>query len=127
VTVCLDSWAVLAWLYDVQPAADRVRDRIREGAVMSWINAGEVFYLLSRSAGDAPAREALRDLRTVVALELPNEHRVMEAAAIKAGHALSYADAFAVATSQAHGVTLLTGDPEIIDADGGWMVEDLRH
>jgi hypothetical protein len=39
---------------------------------------------------------------------------------------MAYADAFAVATAVAHRAVLLTGDPEIIDAGGGWRVEDLR-
>ncbi len=127
-TFCLDSWAVLAWLYDEQPGADRVRDLMGERPLMSWINAGEVFYVLTRSAGRTAAGEAVRDLRAAVMLELPNEYRVLEAAAIKASHRLSYADAFAVATALAHGATLLTGDPEIIEEAGktGWPVQDLR-
>ncbi len=50
----------------------------------------------------------------------------MQAASIKAGHRLSYADAFAVATALAHRRTLVTGDPEILEAGGGWPVLDLR-
>lgn len=39
---------------------------------------------------------------------------------------MAYADAFAVATAIARGATLLTGDPEILDGDPAWPVEDLR-
>ena len=53
------------------------------------------------------------------------EKRVLQAASIKASHRVSYADAFAVATALAHSTTLLTGDPEILDAGAGWSVEDL--
>lgn len=126
-TVCLDAWAVLAWLYD-EPAAERVRISLgHERALMSWINAGEVFYVLRRSAGEARAREALRDLGRVVVLELPSEARVLEAASIKADHPMSYADAFAVASAIGSGATLLTGDPEILEADAGWPVRDIRN
>ncbi|MHB1712267.1 MAG: hypothetical protein ACYCV7_12825 [Acidimicrobiales bacterium] len=31
-----------------------------------------------------------------------------------------------VATAIAHGATLLIGDPEILDGDPAWPVEDLR-
>jgi predicted nucleic acid-binding protein len=36
----------------------------------------------------------------------------LQAAHIKAHHPISFADAFAAAAAQAHGATLLTGDPE---------------
>jgi len=48
------------------------------------------------------------------------------AAHIKARHPMAYAEAFAVATALAHRATLLTGDPEILDADPTWPVVDLR-
>ena len=38
--------------------------------------------------------------------------RVLAAAHLKATHAISYADAFVVATAQEMGATILTGDPE---------------
>ena len=50
----------------------------------------------------------------------------MAAARIKASHPLAYADAFALATAEAHGAVLLTGDPEILAAKGPWRVQDLR-
>lgn len=39
---------------------------------------------------------------------------------------MAFADAFAIAPSAGHAAVLLTGDPEILDAGGGWPVEDLR-
>lgn len=52
---------------------------------------------------------------------------MLEAASIKAKHALAYADAFAIATAMAHDASLLTGDPEILDGgDPAWRVIDLR-
>jgi len=46
------------------------------------------------------------------------------AAAINAEHRLAHADAFAPATAAAHGVPLLTGDPEILACNGPWEVVD---
>jgi hypothetical protein len=46
--------------------------------------------------------------------------------AVEGAYPMAYADAFAVATPIARGATLLTGDPEILDDDPAWPVEDLR-
>lgn len=125
-TDCLDSWAVLAWLEGVEPAASRVQDALANHPVMSWINVGEVAYVLERRAGVDRSREVVRELRRLLNLDLPTEERVIEAARVKAGHRMAYADAFAVATALAHGANLLTGDPEILRGDKSWSVVDLR-
>lgn len=125
-TDCLDSWAVLAWLEGVEPAASRVQDALASHPVMSWINVGEVAYVLERRAGVDRSREVVRELRRLLNLDLPTEERVIEAARVKAGHRMAYADAFAVATALAHGADLLTGDPEILRGDKSWSVLDLR-
>lgn len=125
-TDCLDSWAVLAWLEGVEPAASRVQDALASHPVMSWINVGEVAYVLERRAGVDRSREVVRELRRLLNLDLPTEERVIEAARVKAGHRMAYADAFAVATALAHGADLLTGDPEILRGDKSWSVVDLR-
>ena len=126
-TYCLDSWAIVAWLDEVEPAASRVDEVIvSEGSLMSWVNLGEVFYVVHRRASEREARGVVRRLRARLTLDLPSETRVLEAATIKASHAISYADAFAVATAIAHEATLVTGDPELLTANPDWPVEDLR-
>jgi len=126
-TDCLDSWGVLRWLEGEEPAASRVQQSLETRPVMSWINLGEVFYVVHRAAGLDRARAVINDLRHRLHLDLPTETRVLEAATIKARHALAYADAFAIATAVAHRASLLTGDPEIIDdGDPTWPVVDLR-
>jgi predicted nucleic acid-binding protein len=127
VTHCLDSWAVLRWLEGVEPAASRVEAVLADPPLMSWINLGEVSYIVERKAGGAQAHEVVRTLRRQLRLDLPSEDRILQAARIKARHRMAYADAFAVATALAHRATLLTGDPEIIGADPGWPVTDLRR
>jgi hypothetical protein len=37
-SVCLDSWAVLAWLDGEGPALSRVNDLIGSRPVISWVN-----------------------------------------------------------------------------------------
>jgi predicted nucleic acid-binding protein len=125
-TFCLDSWAVLRWLEGVDPAATRVDKLLPARPVMSWINAGEVYYVVHRVAGERQARAVVREMDRRLFLELPTSKRILEAAAIKATHRLAYADAFAMATAIAHDATLLTGDPELLKSGTGWKVEDLR-
>lgn len=123
----LDSWAVLRLLEGAEPAASRVEQILDAGRpVMSWINLGEVFYIVRRDRGDTEARDVVSDVRSRLRLDLPSEHRVLAAAAIKADHRMAYADAFAAATAIAHRATLLTGDPELLIDDAVWGWEDLR-
>ena len=126
-TDCLDSWAIIRWLEGTEPAAERVEYALESGAVMSWINLGEVAYIVERTAGENRVREIVQHLRHQLALDLPSESRVLAAARIKASYPMAYADAFAVATALARDATLLTGDPEILDAGGPWRTEDLRR
>jgi hypothetical protein len=37
-SVCLDSWAILAWLDGEQPALTRVDELIASRPVVSWVN-----------------------------------------------------------------------------------------
>lgn len=112
-TYCLDSWAVLRFLEGSTAAARRVRRAMRTGRpIMSWINLGEVYYAVHRTAGEAEADTTLAQLCPLVALDAVTPERVIAAARIKAVHPLAYGDAFAVATAAAHDAILLTGDPE---------------
>lgn len=126
-TVVLDSWAVLRYLEGADPAASRV-DRLlrRERPITSWINLGEVFYVLHRRFDDAVATTTVRDLREVTDVELPDEEVVLAAARILADHPLAYADAFAAATAIHHDATLWTGDDELLGSGTPWRWRDLR-
>lgn len=126
-TVVLDSWAVLRYLEDASPAAEAVSDLLgREKPLMSWINLGEVHYVLRRLHGEDAATETVRDLRDVIDARLPDERLVVDAARIKADHPLAYADAFAAALAGAYDATLWTGDPELLVHGSSWRWQDLR-
>jgi predicted nucleic acid-binding protein len=126
-TVVLDSWAIVRFLNGTHPCADDVAALLdRERPTVSWINLGEVFYVLRRAVGEDAALGAVRDLRAVVTAELPVEARILEAARIKAAHPMAYADAFAAATAIAHDAALWTGDPELLIPDAPWRWHDLR-
>lgn len=124
-TVVLDSWAVIT-LLDRGPGAERVAEALHDRPVMGWINLGEVLYILTRRHGTVEAQEAVRDLRGVLAVELPTVGAVRRAAGIKAANRMSYADAFAAATAVAHDAELWTGDPELLAPDAPWRAVDLR-
>ena len=126
-SACLDSWAVLAWLDGEEPACGAVESAVTAGSVMSWVNAVEVYYRLERDHGRGAADETLADLRARVDVELPGVVRMVETARLKAGLPIALGDCFAIATAAAHGVPLLTGDPEILQrTDLPCSVEDLR-
>lgn len=125
--VCLDSWAVLAWLDGDEPAAHEVEAAFAAGRPwMSWLNVGEVAYQLERRHGPEEAELVVRRLRAVASLDQVTSERVLAAAGIKAAHPIAFADCFAAATARARDAVLLTGDPELIDRDVGCDVRDLR-
>jgi uncharacterized protein with PIN domain len=127
VSVCLDSWTVLAWLDGEEPAFSRVEALLAARPLVSWVNLVESYYRVERDQGRPAADETLRDLRAAFALDLPGTARMIEVARLKARATIALGDCFAVTTAAAHDVPLLTGDPEIIDlADCPCQVEDLR-
>jgi len=118
----VDAWALLAWIRDEGSAAMHVRDCLLEAAegdlrlLMSWINAGEVYYMLARKHDAKAANDFLRRLRSLpIRFMLPDEEMIMDAAKLKSLHRLSYADAFAVALAVREDAAVITGDPEIRD------------
>ena len=114
----LDTFALLAYLQD-EPAAARV-EQLMEQAVkekcrlfISIINLGEVLYIIERRGKASKAQEALALIRQLpIEILAADEPAVFSAAHIKASHALSYADAFAVAAALHENACILTGDVE---------------
>lgn len=126
-TVVLDSWAVLRYLEGTEPAADLVAELLDEQRpLMSWINLGEVHYILRRTQGEDVAIESIRDLRDVIDARLPGEALVLDAARIKSDHPMSFADAFGAALAATEGADLWTGDPELLVSNATWRWRDLR-
>lgn len=126
-SVCLDSWTVLAWLDGEEPAISRVDSLIGSRPVISWINLVEVYYRIERDHGRPAADETLSSLRSVLAPDLPGTARMIETARLKARAPIALADCFAATTAAAHGLVLLTGDPELVDlVDPPCEIEDLR-
>lgn len=126
-SVCLDSWAILAWLDGEEPALSRIDGLIADRPTASWVNLVEVYYRVERDQGRDAADETLAGLRAELALDLPGTARMIEVARLKARAPVALADCFAIVTAAAHDLVLLTGDPEIIElSDRPCQVEDLR-
>jgi predicted nucleic acid-binding protein len=123
----LDAWAIAA-LLNAESAAARVTEILaRDECWISSVDLGEAYYISMRERGEQRTAQCIGELQQVVKLDHPDWELVRGAAAIKARGALSYADAFCVATAQRHDAPLYTGDPEIIRLDGdGVQVVDLR-
>jgi predicted nucleic acid-binding protein len=115
----LDAWAIMAWLKGQRPASERVRllldaaDRRDQKLLMNIVNLGEVFYLSSKAKSVAYGERVLQGLRSRISIASASDELVMQAARLKAAHAISYADAFAAATAMAHKTPLVTGDMEL--------------
>lgn len=126
-SVCLDSWAALAWIDSDEPAYSRVEALLEQAPLMSWVNAVEVYDRLDRVHGRDAADDTLADLRKVITLELPGPARMIEVGRLKSARPIALGDCFAIATAAAHRIPLLTGDPEILaQSDLPCAVEDLR-
>lgn len=126
-SICLDSWAILAWLDGEEPAVSRIDGVLADRPLTSWVNLVEVYYRVARDQGRDAADGTLADLRAALTLDLPGTTRMIEVARLKARAPVALADCFAMATAAAHDLVLLTGDPEIIDLpDRPCQVEDLR-
>ena len=117
-TFVLDSFAILA-LLGREPGSQDVADLLRKAqsgearVLMTWVNAGEVAYIVERRWGAERlyAVLALLDATSLEVVPVGRELALM-AAHIKAQHAIAYADTFAAALAQHFVATLVTGDPE---------------
>ena len=114
----LDSFALLAYLNDesggthIQELLALAEER-KCRIVMCMVNLGEVLYITERKKG-LPLAQSVLALVESLPVELLDASRdlVLDAAHLKAHYALSYADAFAVASALREQATVLTGDPE---------------
>ena len=116
----LDSWAIIGWLQGEEPARAKVRELLEQasrGAAklsISLINVGEIFYLIAKRHGAAPAERFLADLAIMpIQALLPDRRSILGAARLKSRYPISYADAFAAQTAREQNAILVTGDPEL--------------
>lgn len=125
----LDSYALLAYLQD-ELAGSRIEKLLDDARkekcrlFFSLINLGEILYIIERRGGIAKAQDALALIRQLpIEVPLVDEQTVFAAAHIKANHAISYADAFVVATAIQENATVVTADPEFQSVEAVVQVE----
>ena len=129
----LDTFALIAYIQD-EAGASRVQTLLEIAAkekcrlLISIINLGEVLYIIERRGGISKVQDTLALIRQLSIEVLPaDEQSVFSAAHIKATHALSYADAFAVAAATREGAVILTSDPEFESVSSlvavEWLIE----
>lgn len=114
----LDSFALLAYLQG-EPGAERVESILaacQKGAAEGWlsvVNYGEVLYIAERGRGLQVAQRVVATVDELPIDVVAADRRATFAAAhVKASHAVSYADAFAVALAHEVSGCIVTGDPE---------------
>lgn len=116
--VVFDSYALIA-LFRQEPGYELVRDLLVKMAndesegYINAINLGEVYYMISRKSNTKNADAAITAIKQMpIQIIEPDLKMCLDAAAIKAKHSLSYADAFAAALTTSRKAVLVTGDEE---------------
>ncbi len=125
----LDSFALLAYFED-EPGEHRVKAVLAQAArqraevYASVVNYGEVVYITEREHGLRAAQKLIAAIDQLPMTVVDADRRLtLTAAHVKARHPLSYADAFAVALTQARNATLLTADPEFRAVEALVLIE----
>ena len=114
----LDSYAMLAFFRN-ENGAEKVEQLLQDAAMkknelyMTWINAGEVFYMTYRKENATKADIAWKALQEFpIHITQADMEFTFAASNLKARYSISYADAFAAALTINKKATLITGDKE---------------
>ena len=112
----LDTFSVLAYIWG-EPGEEKVRElllRSRDRKVelfLSDINLAETYYLIGKREGKEEANRLISMIvRWPLYLVEGDKKVALIAGRVKADYALSFADAFAVATALDKGARVVTGD-----------------
>ncbi len=124
-----DSYALLELLED-GPGAGIVADILTISDNRVWvsnISLGEIYYILLRRRSYKEAEAVIDTILLGETIEMAEADwpRIKQAAVIKAGGSLSYADLFVIALGLEKKATVVTGDPEIIEKAGKLEVDVL--
>jgi len=115
--IVLDSFALVSFFHK-EPGWEKVKEVFylltseNRQAILSIINWGEFYYIVKRRVGKDKANETLALLEQLpVSIQSVDNDLVREAADITADFAVSYADAFCIATARRSDAEILTNDP----------------
>lgn len=119
----LDSYAILAFLEN-ESGASKVAELIKQARdkekplLLSVVNWGEVYYIITRTAGKAVAEEALKTIDTLPIEIVPIDREIAKIAAeFKSTRKMSYADCFAAALAKFKKADVVTGDKEFKEVE----------
>ena len=123
----LDSWPVLEWIKQREPAFGNFRALLTKAAAqgtsfeMTRLNYGEVIYSIRKApdiSGKAQAEASFRALW--IETHSIDDALVDEAVELKSKYPFAFADAFAAALAIRLGAPLVTGDGEFrrLERDG---------
>jgi predicted nucleic acid-binding protein len=130
-TRVLDSWPILEWIKERQPATDIVDNLLADAEsgvarlFMSAINVGEAYYFVREYHGETLAEAWRQSSGTLpITIEVPTADEIWDAAILKGQYPIAYADGFAAALAQKYRCPLLTGDPDfrtVPDLELDWI------
>ena len=127
--IVFDSFALLSFFHK-EEGWEKVKDILRrlvsedKKGLLSRINWGEFYYIIRRRVGRVKAEEALALLEQLPIEILPVDDQIVkEAAEIKAGYPVAFADAFCVALARRVQGCVITGDPEFKSVEGLIAIE----
>ncbi len=125
----LDSWPLMEWFKNRQPAADRFQrliasaERFEVRLLLSSVNMGEVFYNCWNEWDETRANEALAVLRRLpIQVVHPTERDVLAAARFKALYKIAYADCFAAVLAVETMSGVATGDKDFLKMQQGGAI-----
>ena len=114
----LDSYSLIAYI-EAEAGKDTMIEIFRSArdsgrhCLLSVVNWGEVYYITRREAGQQRADEVAHLIHTLpIHLVTVDLELAKQAAILKSGKKMSYADCFAAALAQHRRVELVTGDKE---------------
>ena len=94
---------------------------------MTWVNLGEVAYIVERRRGQSQAQEVLTALWEARVGPVPvGEKLALLVARIKANHPMAYTDAFAAALAIDRDTMLVTGHPEFGALEDSLRIQWIR-
>ena len=118
-TKVLDSWPMVAFFEDEQPAASKVEALLAEAhesgssLLITTVNLGEVWYSITRAHSAGDADKQVRQIHNLgIEVVSVGWDLSYEAAKFKAKGNISYADCFALALAKLKKADLVTGDKE---------------
>jgi ribonuclease VapC len=114
----LDSSALMAYL-NAEPGGARVVELLTQAQtgkcrlLLCSTNLGEILFTVERRRGLSKAQQTQALIENLPIEEIAAERSlILDAAHIKAGQAISYADAFVAALAAREHASILTGEPE---------------